>query len=89
MNAIETLDSPDSMETVVNCNERGESLENGYIHHLEETASPHSYLSMPPCKLFPSMRSVEPLSRILEPVVVNKLFFILFRVQKEQRRRGV
>ncbi|XP_057330134.1 uncharacterized protein LOC130670721 isoform X1 [Microplitis mediator] len=88
MNAIETLDSPDSMETVVDCNERGESLENGYIHHLEETASPHSYLSMPPCKLFPSMRSVEPLSRILEPVVVRHLDMEFETPEMTRRENG-
>ncbi|XP_011306474.1 uncharacterized protein [Fopius arisanus] len=72
-NAIETAGSPDSLETVVDHQKHRNSLENGCIHVLEETASPHSYLSMPSCKLFPSMRSVEPLSRILEPVVVRHL----------------
>lgn len=47
-----------------------ESLENGYTRRDESTASPQSYLSMPSCKQFPSMRSVEPLSRVLEPVMV-------------------
>ncbi|XP_044578368.1 uncharacterized protein LOC123261003 isoform X1 [Cotesia glomerata] len=88
MNAIETLDSPNSMETVANDNERGECLENGYAHHLEETASPHSYLSMPPCKLFPSMRSVEPLSRILEPVVVRHLDMEFETPEMTRRENG-
>ncbi|XP_063988047.1 uncharacterized protein LOC135168089 isoform X6 [Diachasmimorpha longicaudata] len=72
-NAIETTGSPDSLNTMVDHPQHRDSLENGCIHLLEETASPHSYLSMPSCKLFPSMRSVEPLSRILEPVVVRHL----------------
>ncbi|KAL7300389.1 hypothetical protein TKK_0007010 [Trichogramma kaykai] len=38
----------------------------------EATGSPHSYLSMPACKQFPNMRSVEPLSKLLEPVVLAK-----------------
>lgn len=58
-------DSTDHIETL-------ESLDNGYVKHKEEsTASPRSYLSMPSCKQFPSMRSVEPLSRVLEPVMVK------------------
>ncbi|XP_015117807.1 uncharacterized protein LOC107041671 isoform X2 [Diachasma alloeum] len=72
-NAIETTGSPDSLDTVIDHQQHRDSLENGCTHVLEETASPHSYLSMPSCKLFPSMRSVEPLSRILEPVVVRHL----------------
>ncbi|XP_031782048.1 uncharacterized protein LOC100679650 isoform X2 [Nasonia vitripennis] len=51
-----------------------ESLEKGFGAELDEaTGSPHSYLSMPSCKQFPSMRSVEPLSKVLEPVVVKHL----------------
>lgn len=69
--AVDKPESPDSMDTVVDRHEQRDSSENGCVHPIEETTSPHSYLSMPSCKLFPSMRSVEPLSRILEPVVVK------------------
>jgi len=67
-NAMDRAGSPDSLTDHV---ETLESLENGYVKHKEEsTASPQSYLSMPSCKQFPTMRSVEPLSRVLEPVMV-------------------
>ncbi|XP_024890560.1 uncharacterized protein LOC112466610 isoform X1 [Temnothorax curvispinosus] len=70
-NAMDRAGSPDSLTDHV---ETLESLENGYVKHKEEsTASPRSYLSMPSCKQFPSMRSVEPLSRVLEPVMVRHL----------------
>ncbi|XP_071648210.1 uncharacterized protein [Temnothorax longispinosus] len=70
-NAMDRAGSPDSLTDHV---ETLESLENGYVKHKEEsTASPRSYLSMPSCKQFPSMRSVEPLSRVLEPVMVKHL----------------
>ncbi|KAL0102839.1 hypothetical protein PUN28_018258 [Cardiocondyla obscurior] len=69
--AMDRAGSPDSLSDHV---ETLESLENGYVKHKEEsTASPRSYLSMPSCKQFPSMRSVEPLSRVLEPVMVRHL----------------
>ncbi|KAK0076031.1 hypothetical protein PV326_011124, partial [Microctonus aethiopoides] len=71
--AIDTPGSPDSMDTVVECHEQREIIDNGCVQTVDETASPHSYLSMPSCKLFPSMRTVEPLSRILEPVVIRHL----------------
>jgi len=67
-NAMDRAESPESLTDHI---ETLESLENGYAKHKEEsTASPRSYLSMPSCKQFPSMRSVEPLSRVLEPVMV-------------------
>lgn len=61
--------TPDS-DTATDHIETLESLENGHAKQEEFTASPQSYLSMPSCKQFPSMRSVEPLSRVLEPVMV-------------------
>ncbi|KAL6267619.1 hypothetical protein P5V15_000694 [Pogonomyrmex californicus] len=70
-NAMDQSGSPDSLTDHV---ETLTSLENGYVKHKEEsTASPRSYLSMPSCKQFPSMRTVEPLSRVLEPVMVRHL----------------
>lgn len=57
------VDQPDETNLKVNKNE--------FIQTIEETGSTHSYLSMPSCKLFPNMKSVEPLSKILEPVVVS------------------
>ncbi|XP_011162628.2 uncharacterized protein LOC105197781 isoform X2 [Solenopsis invicta] len=70
-NAVDRAESPDSLTDHI---ETLESLENGYVKHKEDsTASPRSYLSMPSCKQFPSMRSVEPLSRVLEPVMVRHL----------------
>ncbi|XP_015593385.1 uncharacterized protein LOC107266895 isoform X2 [Cephus cinctus] len=72
-NAIDPPRTPDSMDTVAENLEALESLENGYAPRDEVTTSPHSYLSMPSCKQFPRMRSVEPLSRVLEPVVVRHL----------------
>ncbi|EGI66030.1 PREDICTED: uncharacterized protein LOC105145483 [Acromyrmex echinatior] len=70
-NAMDRAESPDSLTDHI---ETLESLENGYAKHKEEsTASPRSYLSMPSCKQFPSMRSVEPLSRVLEPVMIRHL----------------
>lgn len=68
--ALDEPRTPDSMNTVADHIETLESLENGYVKREESTASPRSYLSMPSCKQFPSMRSVEPLSRVLEPVMV-------------------
>lgn len=68
------MDTPrisDSTDAVADHLETFDSLENNYSRQDEEaTASPHSYLSMPSCKQFPSMKSVEPLSRVLEPVMV-------------------
>ncbi|XP_017877266.1 uncharacterized protein LOC108623338 [Ceratina calcarata] len=75
-NAIDTPRTSDSMDVVVDQLEALDSLENNYSRTQEEeeaTASPHSYLSMPSCKPFPSMKSVEPLSRVLEPVMVKHL----------------
>ncbi|KYQ49782.1 hypothetical protein ALC60_11130 [Trachymyrmex zeteki] len=70
-NAMDRAESPDSLTDHI---ETLEFLENGYAKHKEEsTASPRSYLSMPSCKQFPSMRSVEPLSRVLEPVMIRHL----------------
>ncbi|XP_015172713.1 PREDICTED: uncharacterized protein LOC107064500 [Polistes dominula] len=72
-NAIDPPRTPDSMDTIADHTEMLESLENGYPRQEEVLASPRSYLSMPSCKQFPSMRSVEPLSRVLEPVTVKHL----------------
>lgn len=69
-NAVDQPGTPDSLDMVDDHMETLESLENGYVRREESTASPRSYLSMPSCKQFPSMRSVEPLSRVLEPVMV-------------------
>lgn len=69
-NAMDQSRTPDSLNTMTDQVETLESLENGYVKREESTASPRSYLSMPSCKQFPSMRSVEPLSRVLEPVMV-------------------
>lgn len=69
-NAMDQPRTPDSLDTVTDHVETLESLENGYVKREESIASPRSYLSMPSCKQFPSMRSVEPLSRVLEPVMV-------------------
>ncbi|KAF7987481.1 hypothetical protein HCN44_003243 [Aphidius gifuensis] len=59
------VDQQDEKNLKVNKNE--------FIQTIEETGSTHSYLSMPSCKLFPNMKSVEPLSKILEPVVIQPL----------------
>ncbi|XP_076390699.1 uncharacterized protein LOC100883637 isoform X3 [Megachile rotundata] len=73
-NAIDTPRTSDSTDVVADHLETFDSLENNYTRQEEEaTASPHSYLSMPSCKQFPSMKSVEPLSRVLEPVMVKHL----------------
>ncbi|XP_043667090.1 uncharacterized protein LOC122628661 isoform X1 [Vespula pensylvanica] len=72
-NAIDPPRTPDSMDTIADHAEMLESLENGYPRQEEVPVSPRSYLSMPSCKQFPSMRSVEPLSRVLEPVTVKHL----------------
>ncbi|XP_070160998.1 uncharacterized protein [Polyergus mexicanus] len=72
-NAMDQSRTPDSLNTMTDQLETLESLENGYVKREESTASPRSYLSMPSCKQFPSMRSVEPLSRVLEPVMVRHL----------------
>lgn len=87
--AVDPPRTPDSMDV-------GDALtilENGqtpYKSNAKEdpTTSPHSYLSMPSCKQFPRIRSVEPLSRVLEPVVVmifsfkvyNSIFVILCNI---------
>ncbi|XP_011863713.1 PREDICTED: uncharacterized protein LOC105559768 isoform X2 [Vollenhovia emeryi] len=74
MTRTDAMDRPGSPDSLTDHIETLESLENGYVKHKEEsTASPRSYLSMPSCKQFPSMRSVEPLSRVLEPVMVRHL----------------
>ncbi|XP_017756666.1 PREDICTED: uncharacterized protein LOC108548307 isoform X2 [Eufriesea mexicana] len=72
-NAIDTPRTSDSTDVIVDHLETLDSLENNYTRQEEATASPHSYLSMPSCKPFPSMKSVEPLSRVLEPVMVKHL----------------
>lgn len=72
-NAVDTPRTSDSMDVIVDHLETLDSLEKDYTRQEEATASPHSYLSMPSCKPFPSMKSVEPLSRVLEPVMVSKL----------------
>lgn len=74
-NAVEVPGTPDSTDTVVSRTEQLESPKSpGYFHEEESNAaSPHSYLSMPSCKRFPNMKSVEPLSKVLEPVMVNIL----------------
>ncbi|XP_050457989.1 uncharacterized protein LOC126854883 isoform X2 [Cataglyphis hispanica] len=69
-NAMDQPRTPDSLTDQI---ATLESLENGYVKREEPTASPRSYLSMPSCKQFPSMRTVEPLSRVLEPVMVRHL----------------
>ncbi|XP_020287267.1 uncharacterized protein LOC109856414 [Pseudomyrmex gracilis] len=71
--ARDQLRTPDSMDSAIDRTETLESLENSYVKREESTASPRSYLSMLSCKQFPSMRSVEPLSRVLEPVMVKHL----------------
>ena len=76
-NAIDTPRTSDSTDVIVDHLETLDSLENNYTRQEEATASPHSYLSMPSCKPFPSMKSVEPLSRVLEPVMVNKSFYFI------------
>lgn len=63
-----TSDSTDSNEPIPTL----DSLEKEYCHEEEAPGSPHSYLSMPSCKDFPDMSSVEPLCRVLEPI---KVFF--------------
>ncbi|XP_043788092.1 uncharacterized protein LOC122712461 isoform X2 [Apis laboriosa] len=69
-NAIDTPRTSDSTDVIV---DHLDSLENNYTKQKEATASPYSYLSMPSCKAFPSMKNVEPLSRVLEPVMVKHL----------------
>ncbi|XP_006562053.1 uncharacterized protein LOC725992 isoform X2 [Apis mellifera] len=69
-NAIDTPQTSDSTDVIV---DHLDSLENNYTKQEEATASPYSYLSMPSCKAFPSMKNVEPLSRVLEPVMVKHL----------------
>lgn len=77
-NAIDTPRTSDSTDVIVDHLETLDSLENNYTKQEEATASPYSYLSMPSCKTFPSMKSVEPLSRVLEPVMVSKFLYYLF-----------
>nr|XP_031828687.1 uncharacterized protein LOC116425305 [Nomia melanderi] len=81
-NAVDMPKASDSMDVMANRLGTLESLETNYMRQGEEeeeeeeeeaTASPHSYLSMPTCKQFPNMKSVEPLSRVLEPVMVRHL----------------
>ncbi|XP_043263238.1 uncharacterized protein LOC122403664 isoform X2 [Colletes gigas] len=76
-NAINVSRASDSVDMVDDNLEMLESLENNYTKQegdIEEaTASPHSYLSMPSCKQFPKLKGVEPLSRVLEPVMVKHL----------------
>lgn len=80
-NAMEQSETPDTLDMVTDHIERFESLENGYIKQEQSTASPRSYLSMPSCKQFPSMRSVEPLSRVLEPAMVIYLQTLDYTIQ--------
>ncbi|XP_076684315.1 uncharacterized protein LOC143377172 isoform X3 [Andrena cerasifolii] len=86
-NAINTPRTSDSTDVIVDHLETFDSLDTNYKRKREKaeeeddgdddeeeaTASPHSYLSMPSCKEFPSMKGVEPLSRVLEPVIVKHL----------------
>ncbi|CAK9821273.1 hypothetical protein ANTRET_LOCUS36 [Anthophora retusa] len=73
-NAIDTPGMSDSADVIVDHLETLNSFEHNYTRHEEEAAtSPHSYLSMPSCKQFPSLKSVEPLSKVLEPVMVKHL----------------
>ncbi|XP_076176292.1 uncharacterized protein LOC143151238 isoform X2 [Ptiloglossa arizonensis] len=76
-NAVDVPRTSDSMNMIVDNLEILESLETSYTKREEDveeaTASPHSYLSMPSCKQFPKLKSVEPLSRVLEPVTVKHL----------------
>lgn len=74
-NAIDTPRTSDSTDVIV---DHLDSLENNYIKQEEATASPYSYLSMPSCKAFPSIKNVEPLSRVLEPVMVSKFLYFYF-----------
>ncbi|XP_015428515.1 PREDICTED: uncharacterized protein LOC107185360 [Dufourea novaeangliae] len=69
-NAVDVPRTSDSMDVVVDHLEALESLE---TKQEEAATSPHSYLSMPTCKQFPNMKSVEPLSRVLEPVMIRHL----------------
>lgn len=78
-NAVERPRTADSVDSIAGEIGRAdtrletlESMEKGYdTVPTQATGSPHSYLSMPSCKEFPNMRSVEPLSKVLEPVVVS------------------
>nr|XP_033333535.1 uncharacterized protein LOC117224597 [Megalopta genalis] len=78
-NAVDMPRTSDSTYVIADHLEALESLEANYMRHEEDkeeeeaSASPHSYLSMPNCKQFPNMKSVEPLSRVLEPVMVRHL----------------
>ncbi|XP_014204494.1 uncharacterized protein LOC106636591 [Copidosoma floridanum] len=68
-----SLESPDSAVGGEGQLESLESLEKEDEEAQQATGSPHSYLSMPSCKQFPNMRNVEPLSKVLEPLVVKHL----------------
>lgn len=69
--ALNHTRTPDSMDSMEDHLETLESIEKGFIIREEAPVSPHSYLSLPSCMQFPNMKSVEPLSRVLEPVVVS------------------
>ncbi|XP_033222414.1 uncharacterized protein LOC117176311 isoform X2 [Belonocnema kinseyi] len=71
--ALNITKTPDSMDSIECHSDTLESMEKGFILREEAPISPNSYLSLPSCKPFPNMKSVEPLSRILEPVVVKHL----------------
>ncbi|XP_076236343.1 uncharacterized protein LOC143180480 [Calliopsis andreniformis] len=73
-NIVDTSRTLESTDVIVDHLDTLDSMETNYAKQEEEaTASPHSYLSMPSCKQFPSMKGVEPLSRVLEPVMVKHL----------------
>ncbi|XP_066594081.1 uncharacterized protein [Prorops nasuta] len=72
-NAMDQPRTPDSIDSTSEKIETLDSVETGHPRQEEGHASPHSYLSMPSCKQFPNMRSVEPLSKLLEPVMVRHL----------------
>ncbi|XP_020707475.2 uncharacterized protein LOC105685007 isoform X1 [Athalia rosae] len=72
--AVDPPRTPDSIDVA----DPLTTIENGLtpkkiISMEDPTTSPHSYLSMPSCKQFPKIRSVEPLSRVLEPILVRHL----------------
>ena len=70
--------TPDSTDSIGDHIQTLDSFEKEVNHEEEEVpASPHSYLSMQSCKQFPNMTTVEPLSRVLEPVMVLSVFLTI------------
>ncbi|CAB0033220.1 unnamed protein product [Trichogramma brassicae] len=71
--SIDSIGAPPGLERVQSFESlEGKGFGESTAVTAEATGSPHSYLSMPACKQFPNMRSVEPLSKLLEPVVLAK-----------------